>query len=59
MTNGDVRPQDLSNQAQKTSSNDTTSSAQDLDQDNHEEDIDQMIKAKKRAMIKEEMRMMG
>jgi hypothetical protein len=34
----DVRPQDLSNQAQETSPNDTTPPAQGLDQDNLEED---------------------
>jgi hypothetical protein len=38
MTIGDIRPQDLSNQAQETSPNDTTPPAQGLDQDNHEED---------------------
>jgi hypothetical protein len=38
MTISDVRPQDSSNQSQKTFSNDTTPPAQDLDQDNHEED---------------------
>jgi hypothetical protein len=37
---GDVRPQDLSNQPQKTSPNDTTPPAQDLNQDNHEEDVE-------------------
>jgi transposase InsO family protein len=35
---GDVRPQDPSNQPQETSLNDTTASAQVLDQDNHKED---------------------
>jgi hypothetical protein len=38
MTIGDIRPQDLSNQAQETSPNDTTPPTQGLDQDNHEED---------------------
>jgi hypothetical protein len=38
MAIGDVRPQDLSNQPQETSPNDTTPPAQGLDQDNHEED---------------------
>jgi hypothetical protein len=33
-----VRPQDLSNQPQETSLNDTTPPTQGLDQDNHEED---------------------
>jgi hypothetical protein len=37
---GDVRPQDPSNQPQETSQNDTTSPAQGLDQDNHEEDVE-------------------
>jgi hypothetical protein len=37
---GDVRPQDLSNQSQKTSPNDTTPPAQGLNQDNHEEDVE-------------------
>jgi hypothetical protein len=36
----DVRPQDPSNQPQETSLNDTTPPAQDLDQDNHEEDVE-------------------
>jgi hypothetical protein len=40
MTIGDIRPQDPNNQPQKTSPNDTTSSAQVLDQDNHEEDVE-------------------
>jgi hypothetical protein len=40
MTIDDVRPQDLSNQPQETSPNDTTPPAQDLDQDNHEEDVE-------------------
>jgi hypothetical protein len=38
MTIGDVRPQDLSNQPQETSPNDTTPPTQGVDQDNHEED---------------------
>jgi hypothetical protein len=33
----DVRPQDLSNQPQETSPNDTTPPVQDLDQNNHED----------------------
>jgi hypothetical protein len=37
---GDVRPQDPSNQPQETFLNDTTSLAQGLDQDNHEEDVE-------------------
>jgi hypothetical protein len=40
MTIGDVRPQDPSNQLQKTSPNDTTPPIQGLDQDNHEEDVE-------------------
>jgi hypothetical protein len=36
---GDVRPQDPSNQPQKTSPNDTTP-AQGFDQDNHEEYVE-------------------
>jgi hypothetical protein len=40
MTIGDIRSQDLSNQSQETSLNDTTSPAQGLDQDNHEEDVE-------------------
>jgi hypothetical protein len=39
MTIGDVRSQDLSNQPQETSPNDTTPPAQGLDPDNHEEDV--------------------
>jgi hypothetical protein len=38
MVIGNVRPQDPSNQTQKTSPNDTAPPAQGLDQDNHEED---------------------
>jgi hypothetical protein len=37
---GDVRPQDPSNQPQETSPNDTTTPAQGLDQDNHEEYVE-------------------
>jgi hypothetical protein len=37
---GDVRPQDLSNQPQKTSTNDTTPPVQDLESDNYEEDFE-------------------
>jgi hypothetical protein len=37
MMMSDVRPQDPSNQHQKTSPNDTTPPAQGLNQDNHEE----------------------
>jgi TATA-binding protein-associated factor Taf7 len=40
MVIGDVRPQDPSNQHQKTFPNDTTPLAQGLDQDNHEEDVE-------------------
>jgi hypothetical protein len=40
MAIGDVRPHDPSNQPQKTFPNDTTTPAQGLDQDNHEEDIE-------------------
>jgi hypothetical protein len=40
MAIGDVRPQDLSNQPQEHSPNDTTPPAQGLDQDNHEEDVE-------------------
>jgi hypothetical protein len=40
MVIGNVRPQDLSNQPQETSPNDTTTPAQGLDQDNHEEDVE-------------------
>jgi protein required for attachment to host cells len=36
----DVTPQDISNQPQKTSPNDTTPATQDLDKDNHEEDVE-------------------
>jgi TATA-binding protein-associated factor Taf7 len=40
MTINDVRSQDSSNQPQETFPNDTTSPAQGLDQDNHEEDVE-------------------
>jgi hypothetical protein len=36
----DIRPQDPSNQPQETFPNDITPPAQDLDQDNHEEDVE-------------------
>jgi hypothetical protein len=37
---GDIRPQDPSNQHQKTSLNDTTPPVQGLNQDNHKEDVE-------------------
>jgi hypothetical protein len=40
MAIGDVRPQDLSNQPQETSPNDTTPPAQGFDEDNHEECVE-------------------
>jgi hypothetical protein len=40
MAIGDLRPQDPSNQPQKTSPNDTTPPVQGLDQDNHEEGVE-------------------
>jgi hypothetical protein len=40
MTIGDVGPQDLSNQPQETSSNDTTPPAQGFDEDNHKECVE-------------------
>jgi hypothetical protein len=40
MVIGEVRSQDVSNQPQETSSNNTTPPAQGLDQDNHEEDVE-------------------
>jgi hypothetical protein len=40
MVIGDVRPQDPSNQPQETFSNDTTPTAQGLDQDNHEKYVE-------------------
>jgi hypothetical protein len=40
MVIGDIRPQDLSNQSQEISPNDTTPPVQGLDQDNHEENIE-------------------
>jgi hypothetical protein len=56
MTIDDVRSQYPSNQHQKTSPNNTTPPAQDLDQEIHEEDVESNDQAKRRAMIKEEMR---
>jgi hypothetical protein len=41
MAIGYVRPKDPNNQPQETSSNDTTPPAQSLDQDNHEEYVEQ------------------
>jgi hypothetical protein len=40
MTIDTVRPQDPSNQPQETSLNDTTPPVHDLDQDNHEKDVE-------------------
>jgi hypothetical protein len=40
MVIGDVKPQDSTNQPQKTSPNDTTLPAQGLDQDNLKEDVE-------------------
>jgi hypothetical protein len=40
MTIDNIGPQDSGNKPQETSSNDTTSPAQGLDQDNHEEDVE-------------------
>jgi hypothetical protein len=40
MSIGNVRPQDLSNQPQEISPNDTTPPVQGLDQHNHEEDVE-------------------
>jgi hypothetical protein len=60
MAIGDVRPQDPSNQHQETSSNDTTPHPHKvLIKIIMKNMLNQMIKAKKRAMIKGEMRMMG
>jgi hypothetical protein len=59
MAIGDVRPQDPSNQPQETTPNDTTPLAQDLIKMNTKIKMNTMIKSKRRAMIMEEMRMMG
>jgi hypothetical protein len=59
MAIGDVRPQDPSNQSQETTPNDTTPLAQDLIKMNTKIKMNTMIKSKRRAMIMEEMRMMG
>jgi hypothetical protein len=40
MSIGDVKPQGPSNQSQETVPNDTILPAQDLDQDNHEKDVE-------------------
>jgi hypothetical protein len=40
MSIGNVRPQDLNDQPQEQSPNDTTPPTQDLDQDNQEEDAE-------------------
>jgi hypothetical protein len=56
MAIGDVRLQDPSKQLQGHFPSDTTPPAQGLDQDHEGDD---MIKSKRRATIKEEMRMMG
>jgi hypothetical protein len=59
MAIGNVRPQVLSNQPQETSPNDTTPLHKVLIKIIMKNMLNQMIKAKKRAMIKGEMRMMG
>jgi hypothetical protein len=57
MTIGDVWSQDLSNQPQKTSSNDTTPPHKVLIKIIMKNMLNQMIKTKKRAMVKGEIRM--
>jgi hypothetical protein len=53
-----IRHQDPSDQPQGQSPNDTTPPEQGLDQDKNEDEMSTMIKSKRRAMIKGEMRMM-
>jgi hypothetical protein len=54
-----VRPQDPSNQSQKTFPNDTTSPAQGLDQDNHEENIEPNDQGQEESNDQGEMMMIG
>jgi hypothetical protein len=58
MTIDDVRPQDPRNQPQDTSPNDTTPLHKVLIKIIMKKMMNQIIKAKRRAMIKGEMRMM-
>jgi hypothetical protein len=59
MSIGDVRPQDSNDQPQEPTQNDTTPHTHGLDQDNLEKKMNTMIKFKRRASIKGEMRIMG
>jgi hypothetical protein len=59
MTIGNVRPQDPSNQPQETSPNSTTPPHNVLIKIIMEKMMNQMIKTKRRAMIKGEMSIMG
>jgi hypothetical protein len=45
----DVRPQDPSNQPQETSLNDTTPTAQGIDQDNHEEYVEPNVQGQEKS----------
>jgi hypothetical protein len=56
---GDVRPQDPNNQHQETFLNDTTPPHKVLIKIIMKKMLNQMIKVKRRAIIKKEMRMMG
>jgi hypothetical protein len=49
MAIGDVRPQDLNDQPQKYSPNDTTPPAQGLDQDNHEEEDEHHVQVQEES----------
>jgi hypothetical protein len=59
MVISDVKPQDLSNQPQETSLNDTTPPTQGLDQDNHEENVEPNDQGQEENNDQGEMRMMG
>jgi hypothetical protein len=56
---GVVRPQDPSNQSQKTFPNDTTPLARGLDQDNHEEYVEPNDQGREESNDQGGMRMMG
>jgi hypothetical protein len=59
MVIGDIRPQDPSNQPQKTSPNDTIPPAQGFDQENHEEDVEQNDQGQEESNGQGGMRIMG
>jgi hypothetical protein len=59
MVISDVKPQDLSNQPQETSPNDTTPPTQGIDQDNHEENVEPNDQGQEESNDQGKMKMMG